>query len=121
MTDPKCPHCKTPASEHEANQCLNAFIAKQKGWTAWRRTKYGLMGSAGGEAYAPQVPLNYLDWQHAGPLLEEMKAELTCRPSSDEWTVLLWENDRCRMAVANHRSPTLAICRAYLIWKANQK
>ena len=30
---PNCPHCETPLDEHEANRCLDAWVATLAGWT----------------------------------------------------------------------------------------
>lgn len=132
MVDPLCPHCKTPASKHEDNQCLDAWLD---------RTKFGANHETLGHTLEKQnddrhawfdgklqlrYVLDFASWAHAGPLLEEM---LKDSPTFVRTVNGLSINNRgfeigprnTWTWISFFPSFTLAICRAYLIWKANQK
>lgn len=117
MIDPKCPHCQTPASEHlgghylkglaQPGACLHHWLAE----IALGRSPFDSSG----------VP-NMLDWQHAGPLLVEMMETGHIRKIrfSYEHRVPKYQIHFFSGCTVESVYFTLAICRAYLIWKANQ-
>lgn len=139
MKDPLCPHCQTSASEHEYSyerqigECLNWWIALDfpprkdvflkfiyDGEDAW--WAYTKMDSD--NLHAPETRA-FTDWQHAGPLLEEMYPAMwmpnvvNVIDNVKIWEIL-FEQKEGRPYHVTAFDPTLVICRAYLIWKANQ-
>ncbi len=122
LVDPACPNCGTKAGEHEDNECFGRMLANAAGWD--------MSEGEGGIVRVPWVDDGWLGfdelvfWQVAGPLLEEMKGDVF--NSTGEDGIECWTCDAVKKTAKmviiepiEAESPTLAICRAWLIWKAN--
>ena len=130
MKDPKCPHCDTPASEHEDNQCFDAWLdyvkhgPRQETWGheikkppkdryAWFDGKLQI-----------RYVYDFSDWQNSGPLLEEMMEDIN-KVVFMRGLVVPQYAIRFYSDIGNEvRAETFThvICRAFLVWnwKANQ-
>lgn len=128
MTDPTCPHCGTAIGEHEANACLNAWVATSL--FGWVDTWVAHERSGG----VPKVYANLPERQRDYVAIE-------CPPYSTSisaaWEVLEWLRDKdCDVALCSagatwlvesnvlgvtvrSESALLAICRAAVL--ANEK
>lgn len=115
--DPECPKCGTPISEHEANGCLNVWIFDVR-YPANEASKKG--ADAMLARIALRQAIDYLSWEHAGPLLEEMQREfnldIICY---DDGVTLVFPGSLLRAMWA--KTIPLVICRGFLHWKANEE
>ena len=118
-------------SEMNSEQ-INRAIAELRGWTdiAERETPMGELLLCGNPPDLDSVGWyalpDYLLWQHAGKLLEEM-----CRPTlsqhnnDDQWSVLYWKDIGDGGAVVQSGpscdEPPDAIRRAWKQWKEGAK
>ncbi len=126
VVDPQCPYCQTKASEHEDNECLRFWIAShlppEDGLVlkvAFGSNLIWFVKETGASVACEDR--NFTDWQHAGPLLEEMKGCIDhdgCGPGRG-WGCHCGNDESGEAVFVNAPSPTHAICRAWLIWKAS--
>ena len=136
MINPECPKCGVEASKHEGTPCFNAWLdeliydmpkcdlLKRNNAYGWyHRGKTKPFGS--GEFIRTQLRrvFDFSEWDHAGPLLEKMMPDIM-KVVFMRWLkvpgyAIIFSSD----VVGKVRAKTfpLVICRAYLIWKANQK
>lgn len=88
MTNPQCPFCKTPLSEHEAGRCLDKWVAKVQGAVFYYEgsDEYIKWPDKFGNRFPALAPLNSGYGDELMPQVStDMNEAIELKPDDNDW------------------------------------